>query len=145
TLFSNGTIMGSGAMTFSGELDWTGGTMNGDGSTTITGTLKLLNDNTTVFVDTRSLVNKGKASTWMGNSNALALSNGAVFTNSGTLTVKGNDLLRDDGGSSPSVVNSGTLATSGAGAVLEIRPFLSNSGTLSVGNGSTMNIHGGGM
>jgi hypothetical protein len=145
TQFSSGTITGGGTVTFGKELDWTGGFMTGDGATVTTGALKLSGDAGIEYVDGRSLTNKSTASTWTGNGNTLDLYDGAVFTNSGTLTVKGDDFLFNGlGTATPSAVNSGTLITSGAGASLTISLPLTNSNTISVGNNTTITISGGG-
>jgi hypothetical protein len=145
TQFSSGTITGGGTVTFSKELDWTGGFMAGDGATVTTGPLKLSGDGGTEFVDGRSLTNKSAASTWTGSGNTLDVYDGAVFTNSGTLTVQGDDYLFNGGGSAtPSAVNSGTLKTSGLGASLTISLPLTNSNTISVGNNTTVTLSGGG-
>jgi hypothetical protein len=143
--FSQGTLEGGGSLTVSGAFAWMGGTMIGSGTTTISGPLQLSTANTSVTLDGRSLKTTSSASTWAGNNNTFNLRDGAVYTNSGTLTVSGTENLNNAGGvGTPFFVNTGTLTTSGSGALLTVNVPVTNTGTIRVSNATTINLRGGG-
>ena len=82
--FSSGTLTGSGDVTITGSLVWSGGVMNGIGRTIIGSGATLTLDTTTHQLD-RVLENDG-AATWAAG--ALQM-NGGTFTNRGGFTANG--------------------------------------------------------
>src|SRR5579862_1256585 len=72
---SAGTLTGSGAVTVTGLLTWSGGTESGTGTTNANGGMTLTGE---PFLDTRT-VNNMKTATWNGS--AFLMVNGSVFNN----------------------------------------------------------------
>jgi hypothetical protein len=76
---SNGTLGGSGLVSVLNQLNWTGGSMNGNGRTLVApGAVLAINNAGTVTLNTRTLENAGNA-TWTGSQSIFFAS--AVLTN----------------------------------------------------------------
>ncbi len=145
---SSGTLsIGSAnAAEVTGDLNWTGGTINGGGTLTQRGRL-LQTGNTTVYLRDGTLLDHVNASgdSRIANTSASGfnLENGAVFRNSGVLRldVAGSSsvmYIDHDSGSAGSFVNTGTLIKSGIGR-LDFGSFglaaLTQNGTLQIEQG----------
>ncbi|WP_430435275.1 filamentous hemagglutinin N-terminal domain-containing protein [Methyloversatilis sp.] len=145
---SGGTLSIGSANTaeVTGDLSWTGGTINGGGTLTQRGRF-LQTGNTTVYLRDGTLldhVNSSGASRIANTSaSGFNLENGAVFRNSGVLRLdvagSGSVMYIDhDAGSAGSFVNTGTLIKSGSGR-LDFGSFglvaLTQSGTLQIEQG----------
>ncbi|MBO1048263.1 MAG: hypothetical protein HEQ10_11150 [Dolichospermum sp. DEX182a] len=85
-LINYGTLTGTGALTISNQLNWTGGTLSGTGKKTVSGKLNLSGDQT---LDGTTLETSG-ATIWTGSS--LYAGNGAIWNNTSTGTI---DLQND--------------------------------------------------
>ena len=145
---SSGTLsIGSAnAAEVTGDLSWTGGTINGGGTLTQRGRF-LQTGNTTVYLRDGTLLDHVNASgdSRIANTSASGfnLENGAVFRNSGVLRLdvagSGSIMYIDhDSGSAGSFVNTGTLIKSGGGR-LDFGSFglaaLTQNGTLQIEQG----------
>ncbi|MFZ5454725.1 MAG: beta strand repeat-containing protein, partial [Pseudomonadota bacterium] len=145
---SSGTLsIGSAnAAEVTGDLSWTGGTINGGGTLTQRGRF-LQTGNTTVYLRDGTLLDHVNASgdSRIANTSASGfnLENGAVFRNSGVLRldVAGSSsvmYIDHDSGSAGSFVNTGTLIKSGSGR-LDFGSFglaaLTQNGTLQIEQG----------
>lgn len=113
-----GTLTGAGALSVSGTLDWSGGTMSGTGNTTLeassTGTIHA-GPWTPVTLYQRVLINRGTL-TW--SAAGFSGQHGAVLDNSGTFRVNSEDSqgMTVGGDAIPTLINTGTLRkTSGTG------------------------------
>jgi hypothetical protein len=97
SLTTFGTLTGSDPVTVTGSLSWKGGVMRGPGATTIAaGGTVAFGGAFSANLDGRNFENDGTA-TWAGSIN-IDLSNGSVFTNTGTLTDQDNHGLSGNGG-----------------------------------------------
>ncbi|WP_029143862.1 filamentous hemagglutinin N-terminal domain-containing protein [Methyloversatilis discipulorum] len=145
---SSGTLsIGSAnAAEVTGDLSWTGGTINGGGTLTQRGRF-LQTGNTTVYLRDGTLLDHVNVSgdSRIANTSASGfnLENGAVFRNSGVLRldVAGSSsvmYIDHDSGSAGSFVNTGTLIKSGSGR-LDFGSFglaaLTQNGTLQIEQG----------
>jgi hypothetical protein len=140
------TIGSASAAEVTGDLSWTGGTINGGGTLTQRGRF-LQTGNTTVYLRDGTLLDHVNASgdSRIANTSGSGfnLENGAVFRNSGVLRldVAGSGSITyidHDSGSAGSFVNTGTLIKSGSGR-LDFGSFglvaLTQSGTLRIEQG----------
>jgi hypothetical protein len=138
---TGGTLAGSHAL--SGKVNWTGGNLNGGGTTTITSSTTLTMDGTGEHdFNARALVNNGTAN-WSGGK--LRSGNGGTFTNNGTFNDSASNDINNDYGNAALVFTNASGATynkTGAGQT-NFYVALDNSGTVNVGNG-TLNLNGGG-
>ncbi len=142
--FSDGALAGSGDVTVTGALNWTGGTMSGSGRTIIgsTGTLSLSGGIGRQL--RRVLQNEGTA-TWTGGDLPMF---GGTFNNNGSFTASSAAQLRCYGASGVNAFNNaGTFTQQGAGLTLfDVNntsvPF-NNSGTVAV-PGGTLGLDAGG-
>ena len=132
----SGTLSGSGDVTVTGTLNWTGGTMSGSGRTIIanTGTLSL---NTSTHQLNRVLQNDGTA-TWTGGPLQM---NGGTFNNNGSFTANSAGTLDSSGSGGTNVFNNaGTFTKLGAGEarfrVNTTGVAFNNSGNVSVTAGT---------
>jgi hypothetical protein len=146
---TNGTLGGTGTLS-AGSLEWTGGTMQDAGTTTIAGSA-MIGDGSTqtnVFMTTGRVLNLQGATTFQNS--ALSIENGATLNNSGTFTslgdVRGTDRFDNEiqtTGSAGTFVNTGTYVQSSGNATTTIRPAFNNSGNVSVQSGVLV-LSGGG-
>src|SRR5262249_26963016 len=130
-------LTGTGTLTVSGTLNWSGGTFGGSGATIVaaSGTLAISGSATKV-VDARVLTNAGSG-TW-SDPGALFLSSGAVLSNSGTFVVQ-NDISINFGGGTPAAINNaGTLIKAGSSGTTTLGGGINfnNSGTVDVQSGT---------
>src|SRR5579872_3016127 len=115
---SAGTLTGSGTVTVTGLLTWSGGTESGTGTTNANGGMTLTGQPS---LDTRT-VNNTKTATWNGIE--FVMVNGSVFNNlaGATWNHENDTLIAWNGGSAPTFNNSGTFektgGTSGTGGGL---------------------------
>ncbi|MDB5292221.1 MAG: type 1 secretion C-terminal target domain subclass, partial [Phycisphaerales bacterium] len=134
--FSSGTLDGSGAVTYSGTLNWTAGTMQGAGKTVIAGggTLTI---GGTVSLD-RVLENDGTA-TW--TTGTLIMIGGTV-NNNGSWTANNTNTLQSYGNGGTNAFNNHTGATftqAGTGTT----QFFVNSSAVAFNNAGTVNFNQG--
>ncbi len=89
-VMENGALDGSGTVTVTGSLTWTGGTMAGSGTTILGPTIPLAigGDARLSLSDSRTLRAEGPT-TWVGDADLSAGTNTTVFENAGTLTSSG--------------------------------------------------------
>src|SRR2546429_249039 len=108
---SNGALSGSGALTVSGTLSWTGGNMNGSGTTGIPGGGSLvLSGANSKQLGQRTINNAGTTSLSGGD---LWSGQGATFNNTGTFDVAGDTSVQNNLGGSATINNTGTFLKSG--------------------------------
>ena len=141
-----GTLHGSGELIVTETLNWTGGGMDGAGTTTLTegATLNISGDDDKMF-STRT-INSAGTTVWSGTGDLVSNQGGATFNNDGTVRVESNATFRWVGfGSRPSFVNRGTFIQTDTAAFVEFRGVaFSNEGTVSMSSG-TLEIGGGGI
>jgi len=141
-LSTPGRLSGGGAVTVSGGMHWSGGTMSGAGTLTITpaGTLTIDGADTKFLEGPWTIENRSVAgSTWSGTG---AIDAGvpsqtlSVFVNSGRLTIQTDADYRDG-----FIVNGGILEKQGTGGIQTFNAEsggLSNTGTFRVSNGAVL-------
>ena len=141
---SYGTLTGSGIVTVSGSMSWTGGTQTGTGSTSLaaasTSTFGGAGGSETL--DTRTLNNAGAAS--MTGSGYFYFYRGAVFNNQlgGTFTASGSGSFAN-GYNLGTINNAGTFVkTNNTGFTTYVQLRFVNTGTLDVKSG-TVALFGG--
>ena len=110
TILSSGALGGSATFTGTANFSWTGGAMNGSGTTAIAPAATLTISGG-ANVEVRTLSNAGTA-IWNGTGD-LFLSTGAVINNSGSFTVQNDQRFAYNGGAAPSIINSGTFTKAG--------------------------------
>ena len=142
---SGGFSSGSGALTVPGTFNWTAGTINGTGATTLTNTGTLTISGAGSKQLAIGTFNNAGTATWASGSGALDVGAGAVFNNQGTLTIQSDtsftNLLESAGST---FNNSGTLMkTAGAGiTTFGANTSFSNTGTVKAMSG-TLAVNGG--
>src|SRR5262249_20631810 len=135
---SSGFLNTPNDLTVAGLLTWTGGTMQGAGTTTAQGGMTLAG--TTKTLDGRNLTNPGTATWTAGHIN---FDKGAVLTNTGLLDDQGGANLNYTFGAAPSVVNSGTLRITTSSNTFISVP-LTSSGLIDVHGSGALHLSGGG-
>jgi hypothetical protein len=138
-----GRLGGSGTVTFTDSLTWTGGNMGGDGTTVIAAGATLtvdgsvnISDGVSATTPLRTIDNFGTIEWLSGNistSDRLTLRNrpGAL------IDIQSNALLGHNAGLSGRVlINEGTLRKSGGSGTSEFRVRLENTGTVDVQSGT---------
>jgi hypothetical protein len=139
----NGTLSGEGDLTVNGSLSWSGGTMSGNGSTTVaaSGTLTI-SGSVGKNLSQRAFVNAGTA-TWAGTGTVSAR-NGAVITNQvgAVFDVQANATLSQPEGVA-TFTNAGTFRRSAGTATFTIAVGFVTSGNVDVQTG-TLSVAGGG-
>src|SRR5262249_31793793 len=140
----NGILTGSGALTVTGTMTWTGGTMSSllaTGTTTVAASASFdLSGQLTL--DKRNLVNAGEA-TWSGQGqyDQISLTNGATIVNlaGATFTIANDRTIECVGQAvlQQSFQNAGTLVKAGStGETDFVNVALDNSGALRQESGS---------
>jgi hypothetical protein len=133
---SGGTLGGSGNITVSSKLNWSGGasTMTGTGTTTLNeaAVLSIFGSSTYEVLDGRTLNNLGTTN-WT-DTNDFYLYDGAVFNNQGAFNAK-NDQSIFVGGQTPTFNNGGTFTKSPGTGTTTIDAVFNNLGTLNVATG----------
>jgi hypothetical protein len=136
---AGGTLTGDGSVTVTGTLTWTGGTLSGAGTTTLAPGSRLTLGGAALTLDTRLLDLHG-TTTW-GDGVTLTLANGAWLDNEsdGLLTFESNASLLGNG----YLANDGTLIKGGAGTVAVAAGIaVTNTGGVAV-RGGTFGVDGG--
>ncbi len=137
----SGGLGGSGTVTVSGTLNWTGGGMAGGGTTVIASgaTVAVSGGNVKTF-GPRTLNNSGTMTASGGEVRGL---NGAVFNNgaSGLVDFQGDLIFYNPFGGSVVFNNSGTVQKSGGTGATTIGMTFNNNGALNVQSG-TINVTG---
>jgi uncharacterized repeat protein (TIGR01451 family) len=141
-----GTLTGSSTLTINSIFSWTGGTMSGNGATTISpAAAASISGTTDKFLSVRTLSNSGTV-TWTGT--------GRLFTNTGAAINNAASGLFDiqtdanfgyccAGGAVGTFNNSGTLQKSVATGTSLVDQVINNSGTVSVLSGILSLARGG--
>jgi hypothetical protein len=115
---SSGVLTGSDTVKVTGLTTWTGGLMGGSGTTDAVGGLALGQDNATLALDTRTLINESAA----------------VFTGAGaTLNVTSGAIINKLAGASWSVQTSNSQVSSTGGT-------FNNAGSVTIGSGAIFTI-----
>ncbi|MCC7484918.1 MAG: hypothetical protein IT529_07980, partial [Burkholderiales bacterium] len=135
-----GTLGGSGAVTVTSSMNWSGGVQSGSGSTTVAPAAAFTISGSPILLG-RTFATHSTAGQWTGNG-VIDIAQSA-FTNSGTLTATGDGQIRNGTStmSGGAFINSGLFVkNSGAGttSILETANPLavSNTGTLDIRTGS---------
>ncbi|MDA1277644.1 MAG: putative Ig domain-containing protein [Verrucomicrobia bacterium] len=139
--FSGGTLAGSGDVTVTGTLTWTGGTMSGSGRTILASGSTLNMSGTGNKNLNRVLQNDGTG-TWTGGTLVM---NGGTFNNNGSLTVSSAATISiaGNGGGVNAFNNAGTFTKQGDGeTVFFSRMPFNNSGAVDV-QGGTLTFNAG--
>jgi hypothetical protein len=107
----SGTLGGTNTLTVSGQMDWTGGTLAGPGTTVLGPSAALaLTGASPKVLDGRTLTNTGTV-TWTGDGN-LQTGNAAAINNNGTWDMQNNQAITPNFGTMSTFTNSGTLRKS---------------------------------
>ncbi|MCW3056416.1 MAG: type 1 secretion C-terminal target domain subclass, partial [Solirubrobacterales bacterium] len=147
---SGGTLGGTGTVTVSGAVSWTGGSEAGKGATVVAsgGTLSITSATGTTFLEAERVlqINSGATAT-MGSSALLYLAENAQVQNAGTFNANGNETssagIYANGGGGQLFHNTGTLTRSGTGIFRVTVPF-DNDGTVNASVGTLSLENGGG-
>ena len=140
---SGGALTGPDSVVVVGPTTWTGGTMNGTGSTTAAGGLTLgANDGSshTELLSARTFLNPAQA-TWVGTGE-IDLDWGCTFVNQvGATFAEQTDLpiyTNVGTGQEPSGTfnNEGTFTVAASGGTALMEPFLDNSGSVEIQSGT---------
>ncbi|MCP4247914.1 MAG: hypothetical protein GY778_12770, partial [bacterium] len=134
---TGGTLEGSGDLTVTGSLTWSGGTMAGAGKTIANGDMLL---NISGQVELRRNLDNAATATWASGS--LLIGSAGVFTNTGIFDAQGNNSIGLTG--PPGTFdNQGTFRKSAGGGTTNVEVVFDNSDTVDVQDG-TLNLSGGG-
>ncbi|MDP7449612.1 MAG: hypothetical protein QF689_13555 [Candidatus Latescibacteria bacterium] len=140
---SGGTLNGAGTVTLTGTATWTGGTQSGAGNTTVqSGTTLTITAAANATLDTRSMTNDGTI-VFIGAS-SYYLNNGAALTNNAgaTVDIQGTAVNLFPLAGTGSIDNQGTfLKSSSAGTSIVTVFFDQTGGSLDVQTG-TLNLVG---
>jgi hypothetical protein len=138
-----GTLGGSNILTVTGAMDWTGGTMNGTGTTALgpASTLNLSGSFDRVL-DSRTLSTAGAVN--FSGAGRLIAGNGAVINNSGTWTLAGDEQILYTFGAVPVFTNTGTF-TKASGAGISVIECVFNNNSIVNLNGGTLQLSQGGL
>lgn len=129
--FTAGAITGSAILTVTGQMNWMGGEMSGNGITQInSGAALAIGGNTQKDLRQRTLRNLGTA-TWSGDAELKLRNHAHIQNEAGALfDIQNNKrmdyVLADSGGS---FTNAGTLAKSAGGGETQIDPVFINTAT----------------
>jgi hypothetical protein len=141
---SGGTLGGTGTMTISGLLTWTGGTMAGGGHTVANGGITISSNNNK-DLSNRILDNSGTA-TWTGGT--LFMNSNSVWNNLVGSTLDAQNDAQFGGGNGSQYTgsifnNAGTFTKSAGTGTTTVVSFVVNTGTIDAASG-TLNIADGG-
>ena len=134
---TGGTLNGPDTLTVTGALNWTGGTMDGSGQTTVAsvGLLSIAGSNIKHLTGGHTLTNKGTG-TWSGTGEIMGGLN-STFVNAGALTAQSDAEFGIDFSGAGTFNNTGTFTKSGtSGATAFEGNVLNNSGTVNIESGS---------
>ncbi len=137
---SGGYLTGQGNLTITGvgaQLNWTGGTEAGTGTTTVAAGAALnLNGSSYMTLDARTLTNLGQA-TWSG-ANDLYLEDGAVLVNGlgATFMVQNDRTIFYNGGVNPIFTNAGTFTKQTTTGTTTVSVTVNDTGTVNVQSGT---------
>jgi hypothetical protein len=138
-----GTLGGSNILTVTGAMDWTGGTMNGTGTTALgpASTLNLSGSFDRVL-DNRTLSTAGAVN--FSGAGRLIAGNGAVINNSGIWTLAGDEQILYTFGAPPVFTNTGTF-TKASGTGISVIDCVFNNNSIVNLNGGTLQLSQGGL
>lgn len=139
----SGTLTGLGALTTSGPLNWTAGTMSAAGTTNTNGAFNI-STNANKFLSART-INAAAKTNWLG-SDIISIGDGAIFNNlvSGTFNAQANQSMTFSGsGANGTFNNLGLFNKTGAGTTTAIGAIFNNSGMVSINSG-TLSLGAGG-
>lgn len=129
--FSQGTIIGNAVLTVTGQMDWSGGALAGNGSAKINPGASLnVSGNTNKDLDSLTLINEGTV-TWSGDGEIKLRHFAEIQNQAGALfeilnNVRMDYTLEDSGGS---FINAGTLTKSTGNGETQIDPIFINTST----------------
>ena len=137
TRMDGGTLTGLGNMVFSGNLDWTNGTLSGTGGTELRGSNNRMRSNALTL--NRAVVNNGTTNlegtiTVTGNSPA-------SWTNNGTFNFTGDGTLA--GSQTFTNASTGVLAKTGGTGTSTVNWTVNNAGLIRVDSSGILNLAGG--
>jgi fibronectin-binding autotransporter adhesin len=142
---TGGTLNGLKTVTVTQAFDWSGGDLDGAGTTTAaSGATLAISGSSTKFLTGSHILNNVGTGNWTGTGEFDG-SPGSTFNNSGTFTAQ-NDANFGNGGQGAGVIfnNSGTFTKSGtAGTTSFSGNILNNSGTVAIDSG-TLSLDAGG-
>ncbi|MBI3484482.1 MAG: DUF11 domain-containing protein, partial [Acidobacteria bacterium] len=130
---SSGILSGTNTLTASGAFTWSGGTQTGAGITNANGGGSISNG---IFLTQRTLNTTGTMTWISGNIN---VGIGAVWNNTGTLDITGNDSIAFNQGGANLAFNNlgtGTVTKSAGGATTVFQSSFQNTGTVNANNGT---------
>jgi hypothetical protein len=146
--FSGGTLGGTATVTVTGALTWTGGTMNGGGRTVANGGMTISGDSPNFKqLSNRTLDNAGTA-TWTGTG-ALNMNSNSVWNNLANASLLIQNDAQFGGGNGSQYTgsrfnNAGTFQKTGGTGTTNVLAFVNNSGTVDAASG-TLNLADGGF
>src|SRR6185436_3109766 len=124
-----------------GTLTWTGGTMSGNGTTSVINTA-FINGGSATTLTARTLNNNGTVH--YAPTSPLAVNSGATINNNGVWALENSTAMTSDLTSSPKFSNGGTLSKSVGGTTSFGVPIL-NTNALSLSGSSVLQLTGGGQ
>jgi hypothetical protein len=138
-------LQGSGTVTVTSALNWQGGVMAGNGTTSVPSGSTLAISGTTSETLYRPL-SLGGTGTWAGAGNEIYGGFGAVFTilSTGSFTAQNDQHFYWYQGADPVINNAGTFAKSGSGNETDINVTFNNTGTVNAATG-TLSLNNGGV
>ena len=137
----NGLTITGGAAS-AGSMVWSGGTLNGGGSTavnsgTVKGSLSINGANSAMLLDSQTIDNAG-AITYSSAVNLLAINTNAVINNGGTFTLNSDTAINSDG--TGVISNTGTFTKSGGATTSTINAAFNNGATVNFGGPSGLGL-----
>jgi autotransporter-associated beta strand protein len=134
-----GTLKLGDSVPLLGGLNWTGGTLQGTGTTMLSGPLNISGDNSKTLdglvLDSAGPVTNGRGGTWSGRG-GLLLSHGAKFINDTILNMQDDAGISQVGGGDSTFTNRGTFCKCGGGTdYTRINVSFTNEGTVDVETG----------
>jgi uncharacterized repeat protein (TIGR01451 family) len=142
-MLSSAILGGTGTLTVTSSGTWSGGTMQGSGTTIIASgaTLNITGATGYAYLNTRTLTNNGTIA-YSAPSSYLNFSNAATLNNTGAFHIT-TDAQIYSSHVSDTINNSGTMTKSAGSGVMPIAAVLNNSGNITVTSG-TMQLNKGG-
>ncbi len=142
TVTASGGLGGTADVTVSGLYTWTGGTMNGTGTTYANGGMVISGSEHKPFF--RPVVNAGTL-IWSGTGELRAMAPAATFTNlsTGTFEMQSDADFRDWYASGPVFNNDGAVRKTGGTDVTRMEVGFNNNGTVDVQSGTLAFYRGG--
>ncbi len=142
---SSGDLTGPGTLTVGTLTVWTGGTMDGAGTTIAQGTLQIglaADTDDQEVLSGRTLTNTG-AGTWAGGG-SFSEANGGTFNNEANASFTIDNALTWSSDGTATLANAGSLVESPGSGTTTLQAALDNNGSVSVQQG-TLSLQGGGI